>query len=47
MPVRVAFTIKALDAISKEMVKEIPSEKTLEMFARMLETEGLLVDERR
>ena len=28
-------------------IKEIPSEKSLEMFARMLEIEGLLVDEKR
>ena len=41
------YAIKVLDADSKEVVKEIPSEKTLEMFARMLEIEGLLVDERR
>ena len=41
------YAIKVLDANSKEVVKEIPSEKTLEMFARMLEIEGLLVDEKR
>lgn len=41
------FAIKVLDSESKEVVKEIPSEKTLEMFARMLEIEGLLVDEKR
>ncbi len=41
------YAIKVLDADSKEVVKEIPSEKTLEMFARMLEIEGLLVDEKR
>ena len=41
------YAIKVLDSDSKEVVKEIPSEKTLEMFARMLEIEGLLVDEKR
>ena len=41
------YAIKVLDSGSKEVVKEIPSEKTLEMFARMLEIEGLLVDEKR
>ena len=40
------YAIKVLDSDSKEVVKEIPSEKTLEMFARMLEIEGLLVDEK-
>lgn len=41
------YSIKVLDAESKEVVKEIPSEKSQEMFARMLEIEGLLVDEKR
>lgn len=41
------YAIKVLDSDSKEVVKEIPSEKTLEMFARMLEIEGLLMDEKR
>lgn len=41
------YSIKVLDSESKEVVKEIPSEKTLEMFARMLEIEGILVDEKR
>ena len=41
------YAIKVLDSDTKEVVKEIPSEKTLEMFARMLEIEGLLVDEKR
>ncbi len=41
------YAIKVLDSDSKEVVKEIPSEKTLDMFARMLEIEGLLVDEKR
>ncbi len=41
------YAIKVLDSKSKEVVKEIPSEKSLEMFAKMLEIEGLLVDEKR
>ena len=41
------YAIKVLDPDSKEVVKEIPSEKSLEMFAKMLEVEGLLVDEKR
>ena len=41
------YAIKVLDADTKEVVKEIPSEKTLDMFARMLEIEGLLLDEKR
>jgi len=41
------YAIKVLDSDSKEVVKEIPSEKSLEMFAKMLEIEGLLVDEKR
>lgn len=41
------YAIKVLDSESKEVVKEIPSEKMLEMFARMLEIEGILVDEKR
>ena len=40
------YAIKVLDTDTKEVVKEIPSEKTLKMFARMLEIEGLLVDEK-
>lgn len=41
------YSIKVLDSETQEVVKEIPSEKSLEMFARMLEIEGLLVDEKR
>ena len=41
------YSIKVLDSESQEVVKEIPSKKSLEMFARMLEIEGLLVDEKR
>ncbi|MCR4617783.1 MAG: flagellar protein FlaG [Lachnospiraceae bacterium] len=41
------YAIRILDEKSKEVVREIPSEKSLEMFAKMLEIEGLLVDEKR
>ncbi len=41
------YAIRIMDSKSKEVVREIPSEKSLEMFARMLEIEGLLVDEKR
>ncbi|MCR4675579.1 MAG: flagellar protein FlaG [Lachnospiraceae bacterium] len=41
------YAIKVLDSKSEEIIKEIPSEKMLDMFAKMLESVGLLVDERR
>lgn len=39
-------TIKIVDKESKEVVKEIPPEKTLEMIAKVWEFAGLLVDEK-
>lgn len=39
-------TIKIIDKDSKEVLKEIPPEKTLEMIAKVWEAAGLLVDER-
>jgi flagellar protein FlaG len=36
-----------VDSNTKEVIREIPSEKILDMFASMLELAGLLVDERR
>lgn len=39
--------IKIIDSNTKEVIREIPSEKILDMFANMLEMAGLLVDERR
>jgi len=36
-----------VDSETKEVIREIPSEKILDMFASMLELAGLLVDERR
>ena len=40
-------TIKIIDKESKKVIKELPPEKTLDMIARNLELEGLLVDEKR
>ncbi|HPU45493.1 MAG: flagellar protein FlaG [Clostridiaceae bacterium] len=39
--------VRIIDSETKEVVREIPSEKMLDMFASMLELAGLLVDERR
>ncbi|WP_099469202.1 flagellar protein FlaG [Konateibacter massiliensis] len=39
-------TIKIVDKDSKEVLKEIPPEKTLEMIAKVWEVAGLLVDEK-
>jgi len=40
-------TIKIIDKDTKEVIKEIPPEKTLEMIAKIWEFAGLLVDEKR
>ena len=40
-------TIKIVDKETKEILKEIPPEKTLDMIAKAWELAGLLVDERR
>ena len=40
-------TIKIVDRNTKEVVKEFPPEKTLDMIARVWEMAGLMVDERR
>lgn len=40
-------TIKILDKSTKEVIKELPPEKTLDMIAKVWEIAGLLVDERR
>ena len=40
-------TIKIVDKQSKEVIKELPPEKTLDMIAKVWEIAGLLVDERR
>ena len=39
--------VKVVDAETKEVIREIPSEKVLDMVASMLERAGILVDERR
>lgn len=40
-------TIKIVDKTTKEVVKEFPPEKTLDMIAKAWEMAGLMVDERR
>lgn len=40
-------TIKIVDKKTKEVIKEVPAEKTLDMIAKAWELAGLLVDERR
>ncbi len=40
-------TIKIVDKETKETIKELPPEKTLDMIAKLWEAAGLMVDERR
>lgn len=40
-------TIKIVDKDTKEVVKELPPEKTLDMIARVWDMAGILVDEKR
>ena len=40
-------TIKIVDKQTKEVIKEYPPEKTLDMIAKVWEMAGILVDERR
>ncbi len=40
-------TIKIVDKTSKEVIKELPPEKTLDMIARVWDMAGILVDEKR
>ncbi len=40
-------TIKIIDKESKEVIKEFPPEKTLDMIAKVWEMAGLMVDEKR
>lgn len=40
-------TIKIVDKNSKEVIKELPPEKTLDMIAKAWELAGILVDEKR
>ena len=39
--------IKIMDKETKEVIKEFPPEKTLDMIARIWEMAGILVDEKR
>ena len=41
------ISIKVIDDETSEVIREIPPEKTLDMIAKMLELEGILVDEKR
>ena len=40
-------TIKIVDKQTKEVIKEFPPDKTLDMIARVWEMAGLMVDEKR
>lgn len=40
-------TIKIVDKETKEVIKELPPEKTLDMIAKVWEMAGIMVDERR
>lgn len=40
-------TIKIVDKTTKEVIKEFPPEKTLDMIAKVWEMAGIMVDERR
>ena len=40
-------TIKIVDKQTKEVIKELPAEKTLDMIAKVWEMAGILVDEKR
>lgn len=40
-------TIKILDKKTKEVIKELPAEKTLDLIAKAWEMAGILVDEKR
>ena len=40
-------TIKIIDKDTREVIKEVPPEKTLDMIAKVWELAGILIDERR
>lgn len=40
-------TIKIIDKETKDVIKELPPEKTLDMIAKVWEIAGMMVDERR
>ncbi|MBR1629592.1 MAG: flagellar protein FlaG, partial [Lachnospiraceae bacterium] len=41
------ITIKIVDKKSKDVIREVPAEKTLDLIAKAWELAGLLVDEKR
>lgn len=41
------ISIKVYDALTKEIIREIPPEKTLEMLERVYDLAGIMVDEKR
>ena len=41
------ISIKVIDDDTEKVIREIPPEKTLDMIAKTLELEGILVDEKR
>lgn len=41
------ITVKIVDKKTKEVIKELPPEKTLDMIAKVWEMAGLIVDEKR
>lgn len=41
------ISIKVYDAVTKEIIREIPPEKTLEMLERVYDLAGIMVDEKR
>ncbi len=41
------ITIKIVDKNTKEVIKELPPEKTLDMIARVWDMAGILIDEKR
>ena len=41
------ITVKLVDKQTKEVIKELPPEKTLDMIAKVWEYAGLIVDEKR
>ena len=42
-----SIAVKIMDAETSEVIKEIPSEETLEMISKKWELAGIMVDERR
>ena len=41
------ISVKIVDNDTKEIIREIPPEKTLDMISKMWELAGLVVDEKR